>query len=68
MKIHVLKWKNFSATIENLYYQHTISDIYSTLSELMHKEHKFRNECTQTQNLLRCKISDTSKLLDKILF
>ena len=67
-KIHLLKWKNYSARIENLYYQNTIYDFYSNLSELMHKEHKFREECRINQNLLRNKINENNKLLDKILF
>lgn len=67
-KVHILKWRNYSARVENVYYQHTIGEIYTLLSELMHKEHKFRQECTQNQSILRIKLLENTRLLDKILF
>lgn len=66
-KIYIIKWKEFSITIENIYYQHTIHEIYSNVSELMHKEHKFKEQCKIHQSALRNKVHETSKLLDKVL-
>ena len=64
---YLIRWKCYSAKMENVYYQNTIYEIYSKLSELMHKEHKFREECRSNQKVLKIKLQESNKLLDKVL-
>ena len=66
-KVFLLKWKNYSEKRENEYYRRTVFEIYSTMSELMIKEYKFKEECRVNQSVLKGKISEGSRLLDKIL-
>jgi hypothetical protein len=66
-KVFLLKWKNYSEKRENDYYRRTVFEIYSSMSELMIKEYKFKEECRVNQNILKGKISEGSRLLDKIL-
>ncbi|OMJ66356.1 hypothetical protein SteCoe_36815 [Stentor coeruleus] len=66
-RIFLLKWKIFSEKLENVYLHKTVYEIYMNLSELMHKEHKFKAECKIYQEAMRSKVYESSKLLDKIL-
>ena len=66
-KVFLLKWKNYSEKRENEYYRRTVFEIYSTMSELMIKEYKFKEECRVNQSILKNKITEGSRLLDKIL-
>lgn len=67
LKVFLLRWKNFSEKRENEYYRRTVFEIYSAMSELMIKEYKFKEECRANQSVLKNKISEGCRLLDKIL-
>jgi hypothetical protein len=67
LKIFLLRWKNFSERRENEFYKRTVFEFYSNMSELMIKEYKFKEECRVNQSVLRGKVMEAGKLLDKIL-
>lgn len=67
LKVFVLKWKNFSEKKENEFYRRTVFEIYSAMSELMIKEYRFKEECRISQSVMKGKVAEAGKLLDKIL-
>ena len=67
LKVFVLKWKNFSEKKETEFYKRSVFEIYSAMSELMIKEYRFKEECRISQSVMKGKVAEAGKLLDKIL-